>query len=138
MMMSETTGQTINMGAPAWNATAHQRGMMWIANAGNMSEDQIISEIKTGGRLVKYLWTISLVIVTFKRSSQLRLIKAGETALVPGLLYSLLTFFVGWWGIPWGPIYTIQSIYRNFRGGVDFTPHVLVEVEGKTRLALLK
>jgi len=24
---------------------------------------------------------------------------------------------LGWWGIPWGPIYTIASLVRNARGG---------------------
>ena len=28
-------------------------------------------------------------------------------------------------GIPWGPIYTIQSIYNNSRGGKDVTQAIL-------------
>jgi hypothetical protein len=31
----------------------------------------------------------------------------------------------GWWGIPWGPIYTIQSVYKNSKGGIDITPSVV-------------
>src|SRR5712691_4447206 len=31
--------------------------------------------------------------------------------------WSLLTGLVGWWGIPWGPIFTIQTLVRNARGG---------------------
>ena len=33
--------------------------------------------------------------------------------------FTLLTLVLGWWGIPWGPIYTIGSIYTNFNGGKD-------------------
>jgi hypothetical protein len=28
----------------------------------------------------------------------------------------------GWWGIPWGPIYTVQSLWVNLRGRHDVTP----------------
>jgi len=33
--------------------------------------------------------------------------------------WSLLTGVLGWWGIPWGPIFTFQSIFRNFKGGAQ-------------------
>jgi hypothetical protein len=26
---------------------------------------------------------------------------------------------LGWWGIPWGPLYTVQSLVRNTRGGIQ-------------------
>jgi hypothetical protein len=31
--------------------------------------------------------------------------------------WSLLTSVLGWWGVPWGPIFTVQSLVRNARGG---------------------
>ena len=34
-----------------------------------------------------------------------------------GFLYSLVAFLFGWWGIPWGPIYTLKSIGSNIAGG---------------------
>ena len=36
----------------------------------------------------------------------------------------IVLLVAGWWGIPWGPIYTIQSIYNNSRGGKDVTEAV--------------
>jgi hypothetical protein len=30
---------------------------------------------------------------------------------------SLKTWLLGWWGFPWGPIYSIQAIFWNMRGG---------------------
>ena len=30
---------------------------------------------------------------------------------------SAITWVLGWWGIPWGPIYSIQAIYNNMVGG---------------------
>jgi hypothetical protein len=32
---------------------------------------------------------------------------------------------LGWWGIPWGPIYTIQSFWVNFTGGRDVTREII-------------
>ena len=28
---------------------------------------------------------------------------------------TLGTLVVGWWGIPWGPVKTVQAVYRNLR-----------------------
>jgi hypothetical protein len=30
----------------------------------------------------------------------------------------------GWWGIPWGPIFSIQSLITNFKGGKDLTAEI--------------
>jgi ATP-dependent phosphoenolpyruvate carboxykinase len=32
---------------------------------------------------------------------------------------------LGWWGIPWGPIYTIAAVVTNIRGGKDVTAEIL-------------
>jgi len=34
-----------------------------------------------------------------------------------GLGCSLLTWFIGWWGVPDGPVATVRAIWRNMRGG---------------------
>jgi hypothetical protein len=31
---------------------------------------------------------------------------------------------MGWWGIPWGPIRSVQSLWTNLKGGVDVTAEV--------------
>jgi hypothetical protein len=45
-----------------------------------------------------------------------------------GLPFSLLSLFLGWWGIPWGPIYTVQALWVNFSGGKDVTREILVSM----------
>lgn len=30
---------------------------------------------------------------------------------------SLITWLLGWWGIPWGPIYSVQALFANALGG---------------------
>lgn len=31
---------------------------------------------------------------------------------------TVVTWLTGWWGFPWGPIYSIQAIFRNLIGGI--------------------
>jgi hypothetical protein len=79
------------------------------------------AHVRAGGRLIVYEWVVSIVILTFKRPSGIMLVRPGQSAAVVGLPYILISLFFGWWGIPWGPIYTIGSISRNLRGGRDVT-----------------
>ncbi len=109
-----------------------------IVGAEGWTEQQILTEIGRGGKLVAYMYTFSFVIMTIKRVSAVRLIPAGSSAAVSSWPYVLITFLVGWWGIPWGPVYTIQSIWRNLRGGIDVTDQSVILVEGYQRLAVPK
>ena len=78
-------------------------------------------ELASGGKFVVYQYCISILIMTFRRSSDIYFVPASENRVGKGLGFSLLSFFIGWWGIPWGPIYTIQSLWTNFNGGKDVT-----------------
>ncbi len=86
---------------------------------------EIEAEIRRGGRFVIYPYCISLVIVTFKRFSDIYFVRAEEGHSGRIALYTLISLVLGWWGIPWGPIYTIQSIAANFGGGKNVTQEVL-------------
>ena len=72
-------------------------------------------------RLVVYQYCISVVILSFKRTSGVKVIAPGKNAVLPGLPYTLISLIFGWWGIPWGPWWTIRTIVTNFRGGIDLT-----------------
>jgi hypothetical protein len=37
------------------------------------------------------------------------------------LPYSLGSLLLGWWGLPWGPIRTVQALVVNFNGGESVT-----------------
>jgi hypothetical protein len=64
-------------------------------------------------------------VITFRRSSSIYFISHDQNAVVKGLPFTLLSLVLGWWGIPWGPIYTIQSIWVNFHGGKDVTKEIV-------------
>jgi hypothetical protein len=98
---------------------------MQIKNIEGLSTDQINRELAQGAKFVIYQYTISIVLMTFKRSSDIYFVKAGENGTIKGLPYTFIALFLGWWGIPWGPIYTIGSLYNNLRGGKDVTQEIL-------------
>ena len=99
--------------------------MAAIKNLNGLSAEQFNREIQRGGRFVMYQYTVSLVIVTFQRSSDIYFIPADETGLSKGLPYTLLSLLLGWWGLPWGPIRTFRSIACNLSGGRDITQELM-------------
>ncbi len=91
----------------------------------NMSGAELSAELQTGGKFVVYEYCISVVVLTFFRSSNVTFVKANENVVTKGLGYTALTFLLGWWGIPWGPIRSVQALITNFKGGKDVTEHVV-------------
>lgn len=98
---------------------------MKIVGTEGMSNEGIRAEVAAGARFVVYQYCISVVVMTFKRPSDIYFVRAGEGATAKGLKFTLLSFLFGWWGIPWGPIYTVQSIWVNSRGGRDVTQQIV-------------
>ena len=93
-----------------------------IENMGNL---ELQSELQRGGKFVTFPYVISVLVITFRRTSDIYFIKADESAVVKGLPFTLLSLFVGWWGIPWGIIYTIGALWTNLNGGRDVTAEIL-------------
>lgn len=60
--------------------------------------------------------------------SDIYFVRAGESAITKGLGFSLISFLLGWWGIPWGPIYTIGAFITDFGGGKDVTQEVVANL----------
>src|SRR4051812_43654652 len=69
------------------------------------------------GRLVFYESCISLVFWTLRRSSRLYRLRPGEWGLGKGLPYTLVSALLGWWGVPWGLVYTPLTLWTNLSGG---------------------
>jgi hypothetical protein len=94
-----------------------------------MPSDQVGFEVQRGGRFVVYYYCVSLLVVTFKRPSPIYFIRSGESAVWKGLPWTLLTVLLGWWGIPWGPIYSIQSLVVDLKGGKDVTAEIMASAQ---------
>ena len=99
--------------------------MTRIRNLEGLSAQDINRELVNGAKFVVFQYCISILVMTFRRGSDIYFVRSDETAGKHGLKFSLLTLFLGWWGIPWGPIYSIGSLYTNLRGGKDVTEEVL-------------
>ena len=89
-----------------------------------MTADQLVFELQNGSRFVQYQYCISAAVITLKQFTNSYFMRPGRGESIRALQWSLLTLVAGWWGIPWGPIYTVQSIWVNLRGGNDVTPEV--------------
>ena len=103
-------------------------GMEDIKSGGELGQ-----ELQQGGKFVIYQYCISILILTFRRSSNVYFIRHEEKAVVKGLPFTFLSLVLGWWGIPWGPIYTVQSIWVNFKGGRDVTKEVVASMMTATQ-----
>ena len=103
---------------------------MRIKNIDGLSADMLEQEVSKGGRFIYYAITISLIIVTLKRTSGVYLVRVGENSVIKGIPFTILSVLFGWWGFPFGPKYTIDSIRTNFRGGKNVTDEVMSTVAG--------
>ena len=80
--------------------------------------------LNAGGRLVLFEYCISLIVITLRRPSGLHLLRPGESGVVRGLPYTLVSLLLGWWGLPWGVLYTPLVLLTNLGGGRDVTAEV--------------
>lgn len=103
---------------------------MSIEGTEGLSVMDVRQLVAAGGKFVVFSYTLSFLIITLRRSSGVVLIRPGENALVKGLPYTLLSLVLGWWGIPWGFIYTPMSLYQNLSGGRDVTSEIMASLPG--------
>jgi len=103
---------------------------MRIKNIDGLSAEDLQQEVKEGGKFVYYPFTLSLIVVTFKRTSGVYLVKGTENPVIKGIGFTLISLFFGWWGFPFGPKYTLESIRTNLKGGKDVTEEVMATVAG--------
>ncbi|BCL34890.1 hypothetical protein [Nostoc sp. MS1] len=99
--------------------------MSKIIGLDGITVEELNKELANGAKFVVFPYCFSVLILTFRRSSEIHLIKARQGTFKKSLKFILISFFLGWWGIPWGIIYTIQSIFVNFQGGRDVTDQVM-------------
>jgi hypothetical protein len=107
---------------------------MKIQGIEGMSPDEIRFEVQRGAKFVFFYYAVSVLVMSFRRASPVYFIPAGQKAHGKGLPWTLLTLVAGWWGIPWGPIYTVQSLVVNFKGGKDVTAELSARLQPATTL----
>ncbi len=78
---------------------------------------QVAAALRNGGRFVVFPYCISLVFLSLKQASPITFVQPGKRKW--GIRWMLVSLVLGWWGIPWGPWWTIRSIHACARGGID-------------------
>jgi hypothetical protein len=102
---------------------------MKIKNIDGLSARELQQEGENGSRFIYFAYTVSLGVVTFKRTSDVYMIRKGESRGNRMAFYRI-EFLFGWWGLPFGPKYTIEAIRTNLKGGKDVTDEVMSTVAG--------
>ncbi|HTB32928.1 MAG TPA: hypothetical protein VK808_12945 [Bacteroidia bacterium] len=92
-----------------------------------MTAKDIDIQLQSGAKFVIYMYCVSIVVMSFKRYSDVYFILPGEKASKHSTPFTLLALFFGWWGIPWGPIWTITALSTNLQGGKDVTAQVAAQ-----------
>jgi hypothetical protein len=82
------------------------------------------AELQAGSRFVLFEYCLSFLFVTLRRPSAVLLLGPRELGLAQGLPYTLLSLLLGWWGLPWGLVYTPVALFTNLSGGRDVTAEV--------------
>ena len=95
-----------------------------IAGLHELSRADVAQALAAGRRFVFYEYCISLVVVTLRRPSALHILPVGSRGILRGVPYVLVSLLLGWWGVPWGIVYTPLSLITNLTGGCDVTAQV--------------
>ncbi|HLJ88784.1 MAG TPA: hypothetical protein VKZ53_18340 [Candidatus Angelobacter sp.] len=96
-----------------------------IKGISGMTPQELSFEVNRGGKFIRYRYCVSVIVVTMMQGTDIYFVKQGENRVAKGLPWILLTSLAGWWGIPWGPIRSVHSLWINFRGGDDLTAAVV-------------
>jgi hypothetical protein len=90
----------------------------------DLTRRELFRELEVGSRLVFFECCISFLLLTLRRPGRIVLLREGQSGWVAGLPYTLVSLVFGWWGLPWGMIYTPLVVLTNLRGGRDVTAQV--------------
>jgi hypothetical protein len=90
----------------------------------DITRAEVAAKLEAGGRFVFYEYCISLLVLTLRMPTPVVYVPAGDLGLVRGLPFTLISLCLGWWGIPWGIIYTPLTLVTNCSGGCDVTAEV--------------
>ena len=98
---------------------------MNIKNTQGLSVSEIKNLISKGAKFVVFPYTISIIVMTLRRNSSIYFIRPDENSFKYSFGHFGINLLLGWWGFPWGPIYTLGALFKHIGGGKDLTQAVL-------------
>jgi len=93
-----------------------------------LKPDELLDAFERGATVVRYPYVISAVVASFSMESRAMLIEQPNERYTKAIPYLLVTFVFGWWGVPWGPIFTGKALWSLFQGGEDITESIREEL----------
>jgi hypothetical protein len=99
-----------------------------ICGAEGLAPEQLRALLQSGARCVIFEYCVSLLVVSTRGTSAVHLLRPGEKGVRPCLGWTILTLLLGWWGLPWGIVYTPFVLVNNLSGGLDVTAQVLAQL----------
>lgn len=96
---------------------------------------ELHDELIAGGKFVTYQYCISILFMTFRPPTNVYFVRPGQSTFYQSLPFTLVTLLLGWWGFPWGAVYTIDTLINNCKGGTDVTEFVIETVLAQQAVA---
>lgn len=91
-----------------------------------LPDNPLVHEVMAGTRFVTYPFVFSLLVLSFNRNmGGVHAVGSGRWPVSPILGAAVVSIFFGWWGFPWGIIWTPVSLFHLWNGGRDATKDVL-------------
>ena len=85
-----------------------------------------------GTRFVTLPYVVSIVIMTSQRNlGGIHEVRTGRWPVGEMVQAALVTVFFGWWGLPFGPLYSLLSCFYLCIGGRDATREILEKTVGR-------
>ena len=82
----------------------------WLSQNGYGTYNGI--EITPESEIVAYTYVISIGVMSFKRSTPYYFKDVERDKIITAkILCILCNLLLGWWGIPWGPIWTVKETF---------------------------
>lgn len=97
---------------------------MRIHGIDKLTRAELEAAVAAGGRFVFYEYCISVLVVSLRRPSDVYFLRPGDLGLIRGLPFTLISLLLGWWGVPWGLVYTPLTLLTNLSGGREVTAEV--------------
>lgn len=92
----------------------------------------VVDQVMDGTRFVTIPFVISIVILSFQRNmGGVHEVRTGAYPIGKMVPAALITILVGFWGLPFGVIYSILTCFYLWKGGRDATLEVLTHAVGK-------
>lgn len=101
-----------------------------FANHTDFSFEHVMKAENNGGRFVTYQYILPRPIIKpTRRLSKVYFIDKHSNPSMYAYKFNWINYLIGWWGLPYGPMFCYNSIRLNKKGGLDVTADVYANLE---------